>query len=380
MMHRVRTVLLLVLVAAPLAGAAQQRDAAASAPEAAALSEGWSLLARGDAAGAARAAARAMAANPSSVAAVALAIDAELARDSSAAALAAYEKWMGPRRLDDAYALRRVSAGLLREATRKDVEILARQAALEALAADGDREAIAMLEEAMQAGSFADVRTLAATGNESAVRRLIAQLRAAYGHKGAIIAALAESGSPLAVAPLRELLKDTNEGNRAAAADALGTLGATDAIPDLRALLNDPVYPVKLKAAGALYRLNDNSGLPFLIEVTQSEHAAVRVTGVKELSSRPDTLWQALVRGLASDPDPMVRLEAARLIAPYDQPLAKRVLDELARHANIAIREAASAVLVDHAAADLATLRGLLASPNLRVRVKAAGRLLELTR
>jgi len=47
---------------------------------------------------------------------------------------------------------------------------------------------------------------------------------------------------------------------------------------------------------------------------------------------------------------------------------------------NIGIREAASGVLVEGVASDFATLRTLLRSGDLVVRVKAAGRILELTR
>jgi hypothetical protein len=71
---------------------------------------------------------------------------------------------------------------------------------------------------------------------------------------------------------------------------------------------------------------------------------------------------------------------AAKLIAPYDQPLAKAVLDGLMRDSNVSIRDAASGVLVERVVADVATLRALLRSDGVAVRVKAAGRILELTR
>ena len=60
----------------------------------------------------------------------------------------------------------------------------------------------------------------------------------------------------------------------------------------------------------------------------------------REMASQPDGNWQGIVRALTSDPDPAVRLEAARLIAPYDQPLARSVLDTLMRDDNLGIREA----------------------------------------
>jgi HEAT repeats len=357
------------------------RAQAPTRSEVAVLAEGWALLAKGDAAGASALASQAMARDPFSSAALVLAADAELARGGSTAALTIYEKWLGKRRLDDAHVLRRIARALLLEASgAKQPNVAARLAALTALTADGDREAATTLEQAAFAGRFGETRALASIGDERAVNILIAQLGSIPGAKGPVIEALADSGSKLAIPHLRALLADANDFNRSAAADALGRMGATEAIPQLRALLKDPVFSVKLKAAGALYRLNDSSGLPLLTELTQSEHAAVRVAAARELASQPDSVWQGMVRNLTNDPDPVVRLDAARLIAPYDQPLARNVLDTLLRDPNIAVQEEASRVLVERVAGDFATLRGLLRSGNLAVRVKAAGRILELTR
>ena len=379
MVCRASLVAVALCVAALPAAAIPQNQAPASA-EAALLAEGWARLAKGDAAGAALLASQALAREPLSAAALVLAVDADLARGGASAALNTYEKWLGARRLDDAYALRRVARALLIESSGKQPNVVARLEALSALAADGDRDAAATLEQAAFSGSFGDTRALALAGDERAVKLLIAQLGSMPGSKSPIISALGESGSKLAVPHLTALLADPSDVNRAAAADALGRLGATDAIPQLRPLLKDQFFSVRLKAAGALYRLNDSSGLPLLTEITQDEHAAIRVAAAREMASQPDTLWQSLVRSLTNDPDPVVRLEAAKLIAPYDQPLAKTVLDGLMRDGNIGIREAASGVLVEHVAADVATLRALLRSGDVAVRVKAAGRILELTR
>jgi len=92
------------------------------------------------------------------------------------------------------------------------------------------------------------------------------------------------------------------------------------------------------------------------MELTGSEHAAIRIAAAAELAAQPDASWQSLVRSLATDPDPMVRLEAARLIAPYDQQLANSTLDGLMRDGNIAIRESASGVFVDRVADALSVL------------------------
>ncbi|MGH9410667.1 MAG: HEAT repeat domain-containing protein, partial [Vicinamibacterales bacterium] len=283
--------------AAPAISDAQQT----SASEAAVLADGWSRLAKGDAPGAAQIAQAAIGRNPNSSAALALAIDADLARGGASMALDTYERWLGGRRLDDAYSLRRVARALLQESSGpKQSNVTARVEALRALAADGDSAAEATLEDAAAAGAFGETRALAIIGDEGAVKKLIAELGPAI-DKTPIIDALGNSGNKLAVEPLIGELSDPKDINRAAAADALGRLGATEAIPQLRTLLNDPFFPVKLKAAGALFRLNDSSGAALLTEIAQNEHAAIRVAAAQEMASRPDANWQSLVRGLTSD-------------------------------------------------------------------------------
>jgi HEAT repeat protein len=359
--------------------AAPQNPPAANA-EAALLAEGWGRLAKGDADGAALIASRAIARQPLSSAALALAIDADLVRAGASAALTTYEKWLGGRTIDAAYALRRIARALLIEWSGGQVDRTARVDALRALAADGDGDASTAIQQAEASGDLLDARALAAAGDERSVQLVISRLRTSPAGKGPLIAALAESGSKAAIPGLAALLTDQNDTTRSAAANALGRLGATDAIPALRRLLNDEIFTVRLKAAGALYRLNDESGLPLLTDLSQSEHAAIRVAAAQELAARPDARWQSLVQSLTGDANPMVSLEAAKLIAPHDQALARATLDRLMRGGNAAIRDEASLVVVERFAADLATLRSLLRSSDVRVRVKAAGRVLEMTR
>jgi HEAT repeat protein len=357
--------------------AAAQDEVAARAAR---LAEGWASLGKGDVVAASRLAWQELGRDSSNIAALVLAVEADLGK-GGASGLATYEKWLGSRKVDAPYILRRLSRVLLVEASGKQqANTAARLDALRALAADGDPTAIAELDQALTANRFGETRVLASIGSERAVKQLIAQLAAMPGSKTPIIEALGQSKSKLAVPPLKSLLSDPNDLNRAAAAEALGRLGATDTIPQIRPLLNDQVFTVKLKAAGALVRLNDATGLPFLNELISSEHAGIRIAAAQELDSRPDAAWQGLVRSLTNDPDPLVRVQAARLIAPYDLPLANTVLDTLMRDNNIAIREAAAAVLVERVASDFASLRALLHSADPMVRVKAAARVLELTR
>jgi HEAT repeat protein len=363
---------LLLSFASGPAGAIQESEATL-------LSRGWALIAKGDHAGAAGIAARALADDPNSSSALRLALEADVATGGATKALGTYERWLGKRALEDGYALRRISRAVLGEAV-KGPDPAARHEALVALMADGDREAAALLQQGAKSGQFRDVSAMAAAGDERALAVLLSQLHSTPGSKTAVIAAIAATRNRAAIPQLIPILKDPRDVNRAAAADALGQLGATEAIPQLKALLQDQFFAVKLKAAGALYRLNDPAGLPVLTEVASSEHASIRVAGAREMAANPDLSWQAMVRALTDDPDPVVRLEAARLIAPFDQPLAKRVLDGLLADANLGIREAAADVVVDRVAADITTLRKLLRSGDSRIRVGAAGRILELTR
>jgi HEAT repeat protein len=375
MSARVCLVLLAIGVAAPPPAVAQSRTTPTA--ESGLLAEGWASLARGDAARAARFASDALARDPNSDAALALAIDADVARGGSSTALNTYERWLAGRKVENAYSLRRVARAVLREASKQGST---RAEALRALAVDHDSEALAALTEPGAADPVRDALVLASTGEEEAVKRLLSQLHSTPGGKSLIIVALADSGNTLAVPDLTALLADPNDVNRAAAAEALGRLGAAEAIPELRQMLKDPLPNVRLKAAGALYRLNDPSGLPLLTTLASNEYASVRVAAAREMSSHPDANWQSLVRTLAEDQDPVVRLEAARLIAPFDGSLAHSVLDGLARDGNAGIREAASTTLTERVETDFAALRALLRSEDVGVRVAAAGRILQLTR
>jgi HEAT repeat protein len=362
-----------------LAALAAPDRASAQESEATLLSRGWALIAKGDHAGASALATRALADDPNSSAALRLAIESDILLGGASKALATYERWLGTRALDDAYVLRRIARAILRDAVKGE-DGASRHEALVALMGDGDREAAAAIQQGAKSGSFRDLSAMAAAGDERSLAVLLSQLHSTPGSKTAVIAAIAATGNRAAIPQLMPVLKDPRDVNRAAAADALGQLGATEAIPQLKALLQDQFFIVKLKAAGALYRLNDPAGLPVLTEVGRSEHASIRVAGAREMASNPDLSWQSLVRTLTEDPDPVVRLEAARLIAPYDQPLAKRVLDGLLADGNLGIREAAAEVVVERVAADVATLRRLLRSGDSRIRVGAAARILELTR
>ena len=71
---------------------------------------------------------------------------------------------------------------------------------------------------------------------------------------------------------------------------------------------------------------------------------------------------------------------ASTLIAAYEPDTARATLEPLLTHANPAEREAASISYIQIAVDDLAVLRKFLRTGDIDTRVRAAARILELTR
>jgi HEAT repeat protein len=366
-----------ILAAAPLLHA---QSKSTPAPEAGQLAAGWTALSQGEAARAATLANQALGQNPRSGAALGLLVAARTVGGGWTEGLTAYEQGLGNRRLDDAYTLRIVALALLREAAHDAKAPDGQREAVKALTAEGDTDTLLLVAKNAKAGGPFETQLLAQMGSEAAVEKIVAELKSGEGHRLTLIQALSNTHSALAVPPLVELLKEHAPEVRTAAADALGKIGDPSAVPALRPLMNDPVFSVKFAAAAALTRLHDTSGLPFLAELQVSEHAMIRVTALEALAGDPDAAWQASVTGLLHDPDPQVRLAAARLAAPYDPLAVQTVLEGLMSDPNLAIRQAASKVFVEQVASDFSALRRLLHSGDLVTRVRAAGRILSLTR
>lgn len=343
--------------------------------EAAALAQGWVLLAEGKFDEASQTARRTLGLFPRNVSALALAIEADIARGGATTALTAYEAWLGARTTEEAGVLRRIARAYLYEWSRQSGDTTVRREALLALAADGDDAAGALV-----AGGAAGQTGRAKLGDDKAVAAIVARMQAEPGLKLREIQALGDTGNPRAGAALVPLLSDSRPENRAAAAEALGTLRYEGAAPQLKRLLEDPRGQVRVSAAGALFRLGDSSGLPVLQELAASEQASVRRSAAILLADQPDEMWKALVRGLIADPDPSIRLDAARLLLPHDPQLATRALDQLRADGNVAIQEEAGVVLAQSPVTGLSDQRRLLRTGTARVKVRAADQILTSTR
>jgi HEAT repeat protein len=360
---------------------AEDRPGAITVNEAIELTNGWANLAERKPADAAVRAQKVLASHPRSAAAFALALEAEIARAGSAAALAAYEQWVGARTVEEPSPLRRIAFALLHELARDPRSGAARLEAVRALAADGDSSAGEQLAAAMADGRLPETRVLAALGNEAAVKALVANLEQGSGNPVTAIEALADSGSRRAIPPLSARLSDPSPEIRGAAAEGLGKLGKQFEVSErLKPLLKDPVSFVRVKAAGALFGLGDMSGLPLLQELATSDVASSQLIAAQAMASQPDGQWLDLVRRLTSASEPEIRVGAATLLVPHDPELARRVLDAAMNDGNPAIRDMAGETVVDLWATDLRGLRQMLKSPNAIARAKAAGRILTLVR
>jgi len=342
--------------------------------EAAAMAQYWTLIAQGRFDEAARTVGSVPGRYPRSVAALSVAIEVEIATAGASGALKAYEAWLGGRTTEEPGVLRRVARAFLYEWARQTSDASVRSEALIALARDGDAEAQAVI--AAGASDLAQAKL----GNTAALDRLSTRLKSAQGLKLREIQALAETASARAVAPLVGVLTDAQPENRAAAAEALGRIGSAEAVEPLRPLLQDPHGVVRISAAGALFRLGDPSGASLLEELAASEHATERRSAAMLMAGHPDEAWKALVRGLASDPDPSIQLEAAQLMAPHDPQFARTIFERLSNDSNLAIREAAGLAIAGAPGATLTDLRRILRNGGGRLNVRAADRVLALTR
>lgn len=372
------SILISLLAVVPRAGAQAPSPPSAAAPreEAAAMGQYWVLLAQGRHDEAAASVAEVLRRYPKNISALAIVVEATIARGGAGKALDVYEGWLGRRTLEEPGVLRRIARAYLYELAG---DAAVRAEALQALARDGEQVA-APVPEAATTGSRAGGSRPPAKADAATVDRLVADMNAATGVKMREIRKLADTGSPRAAHALLTLLRDQWPENRALAADALGRLGTAEHIAALRPLLKDPHGVVRVSAAGALYRLGDSGGVQILLTLAASEQPMDRLTAARLLAPQPDENWINLVRGLTSDSDPSIRLQAARLIAPHDPPLARNVLSALAGDANATIRTEAAATLAEAPDDDLATLRRVMRSGTGLAKIRAADRVLALTR
>ena len=361
--------------------AAVMPPATIATEQSAALAEFWKALAEGKAKEVVGRARTFLGQHPDTPGLLATVIEVEIAASGGTTALATYESWFSRKSVEQPAVLRRIARAVLYEWARQAGDGAARSDALILLAEDGDPNAVSVINAGLQRGQASALRDAVRLKNPQAISQVAARIKASKGEdRLRDIGLLKEAKSPLAAPILIELLADPNERIRWSAADALGDTGNRAAVQALLPLLKDPHGIVRTAVAGSLYQLGDTSGQPILDELAASDNAQFRRTAAQLMASRPDERWLALVRGLLSDPDPTIRLDAAKLLAPHDPSSSRFVLDQLAGDASLAIREEAGLTKADLQTTSLGELRALLRSGSPTVRARAAGRILALTR
>ena len=142
--------------------------------------QGWALIASGDVSKASRHASDLLEKFPRSCPVLALAVEADILRSGALAGLDVYDRWLGKRTVEDAYALRRIARAFLWTSARN--RDAAASESLQFLATDGDVEARLELTRRAYGGSLPDAKALAAL-DEGAVRFLIGALGTTKGSK-----------------------------------------------------------------------------------------------------------------------------------------------------------------------------------------------------
>ena len=349
--------------------------------EAAALAEYRVLIANGRVNEADARIAQLLAQYPRNVSILALAIEAEIAKGGATKALNTYEAWLGGRSMEEPGVVRRIARAMLHEWARQVTDSVARAEALDALARDGDLNALAVMRGIAQTDTDSGLRMRVHLRNPQAVAQVVERMKTTRGSKIRDIDMLGNSGSSQAVAGLVEILKkDELPENRWAAAQALGRVGGPEAEVALKPALDDPHGIVRATAAGALFKLGNYAGINILAELAASDNSGIRRGAAELMQSRPDDQWKSLVRGLLSDPDPAIRLDAARMLAPHEPGLVRPVLGQLAFDDNPAIRESTELVMAKLPIAGLVDLRTIMRLGRPLARVRAADRVLEMTR
>jgi HEAT repeat protein len=190
-----------------------------------------------------------------------------------------------------------------------------RLAAIAAIGKLGTEATEMLLMDALESGDseIGDIAARALVSAGAAVsQRIMELLRRAPNPDLRARAAriLGQIKEPLALGPLIDALKDSDEWVRAAAAHALGGLLDPTATGPLIACLNDAHPPVRAAAADALGQLRDLSATEALQPLLQDSQASVRAAATRAMGRIGDNIIVEPIIGLLDDSDRDVRVAA----------------------------------------------------------------------
>jgi len=359
-------------------------NSAVGESDAATLARGWTAAAAGQSENAARAADTVLGRRPWDRAALTLKI-AALSAGAPLRGLDAYEQWVAAGHKDDAALLEPVPIAILQEiAKAKDPE-LQREAltALSAARVPGAREGLSALSNSPENALALQVDA-ARGGDQTAMQSLIGAAATPTTATAALARALAGLGSSGEAGLLLLLQTAASPDARAEAARALGAIKSDRALTTLQSLFDDTDPRVRLSATVALGQLGDQRALDRVDQMLASNVPAVQIAAAQAWGGRPGP-WVPVIQMLLDNPDGVIRLDAASVIAPVDPAAARRVLEAGLSDLNPVIRlESAkaldAAVDMSREAADIPTLRHRLRDADASVRLAVASTLLKLAR
>lgn len=296
------------------------------------IAEGWTHLASGEAGEAAALGERALRLDPVNHHAIDLTLAAYAANREDARALDAYERWLSGSVDEDLSLLRSVATAYL-NAFAANADPRLSFPALAALAASGDSPARAELRKRASAGTAPPEidAALARSGDADARQRLQSAVTAGNrADKTDAINALKNVGGRETHGIIAQALHDPAPPSRIAAATALADLGATDQLPALREALSDSDPRVRGMVQIALARLRDPQAGVSVQELLSSPVGGIRLLAVKTMAQEaPLGRWTDTAEALLQDDDPLVRIDAARLLLEHDVPSAGAARDTL---------------------------------------------------
>ena len=389
-MHLSVIVLLISLCTASIAAAAPQvRDrpagpAAIPASDAATLAAGWTAVAAGRHDEAVSNALAILQRRPWDRAALGLKITA-LSAAAPVRGLDEYERWINAKHMDDAGLLEPVTIATLQEIAGMpdpSMQRLALSALIESRVV-GAREKLTELNAGPDNAVERDAEA-ARNGDVNAAGRLNAAAATPDGGGSEFLAtALAELGSS-GEPGLMMLSRSRSPQVRVAVAKAFGAQKSEQARTSLRQLEKDPDPLVRLWATVSLARHGDDQALNQVEKMLSSPAPDVQLAAAQAWEGRSGP-WVAVVRPLLENPDGLIRLQAARVIAPVDPESARRVLGAALGDANPVVRYESAQTLESvgdsqPSILDLPTLRQRLRDRDAHVRLTVARALLKLAR
>jgi HEAT repeat protein len=315
-----------------------------------------------------------LAGTPDSQPAIMAKLDAMIALGDLRGALRAYDGFVSATGRDHQPVLATIARAQLKALTQSTL-LPVKVDALEALAAHGDADAKTTLTALMKDDNTSRpaAEALARLGDKAAAQRVVQSVAQAQGGQRVdAIRTLATIKEAPAEAIVREALKANDPALQAAGADLAAARGMKTLLPELRQTATTGIAQGQYRAALALVALGDSAGRDRVAEALASDVPDSRLSAAAALRKSGDKSWVPRVTPLLNNPDGLNRFFAAEMLLSEDRAAAMKVLHPATADPNPVIRAEAARILAESATTDLSQLRPFLSDPAPRARLWAA--------